>query len=203
MASSSALPRLGPAASECWISVDVETAGPHPGDYSLLAIGACRYDDPGQGFYLELAPVTDRATESALAVSGLKLDELTRTGTAPTDAMRAFADWLGDVVPAGRRPVFVGFNAGFDWMFVCDYFHRYLGHNPFGHSSIDIKSVALGSLGISWPETSLQSLSKRLLDGRSLSHDALQDARDQAALLRAIVLHHNEVACMTQQISPS
>jgi DNA polymerase III epsilon subunit-like protein len=203
VAPSPARPGLGPTASECWISVDVETAGPNPGGYSLLAIGACRYDDPEQAFYLELAPVNDRAEESALAISGLTLDELATTGTAPGAAMQAFADWLGAVVPTGSRPVFVGFNAGFDWMFVCDYFHRYLGHNPFGHSSIDIKSVAMGALGIDWPETSLRSLSKRLLDGRSLSHDALQDARDQAALLQAIILGHNQVACMTQQTSPS
>ena len=185
-------PRLGPTASECWISVDVETSGPNPGGYSLLSIGACRYDDPEQGFYIELVPVGDRAVPSAMAISGLQLDELTRTGTQPEAAMQAFADWVAKVAPAGRRPVFVGFNAGFDWMFVCDYFHRYLGHNPFGHACLDIKSVALGALGISWPETSLQRLSALVLDGRSLSHDALQDARDQAALLRALILDQNE-----------
>lgn len=183
--------RFGPTASECWISVDVETAGPHPSGYSLLAIGACRYDDPGSGFYRELAPVTSDAEASALAISGLHLDDLARTGVAPEVAMRAFAEWLEEIVPAGRRPVFVGFNAGFDWMFVCDYFHRYLGHNPFGHAAIDIKSVAMGALGTTWPETSLRALSARLLDGRTLSHDALQDARDQAALLRALILGHN------------
>ncbi len=185
-------PRLGPTASECWISVDVETSGPNPGGYSLLSIGACRYDDPEQGFYIELVPVGDRAVPSAMAISGRLVDELTRTGSLPDAAMQAFADWVAKVAPAGRRPVFVGFNAGFDWMFVCDYFHRYLGHNPFGHACLDIKSVALGALGISWPETSLQRLSALVLDGRSLSHDALQDARDQAALLRALILDQNE-----------
>ena len=194
---------IGPATSECWISVDVETAGPHPSEYSLLSIGACLYDDPQQGFYIELAPVDDHAEASALAVSGLKMDELARTGTPPAAAMQAFADWLIEVVPAGRRPIFVGFNAGFDWMFVCDYFHRFLGRNPFGHASIDTKSVAMGVLGIRWHQTSLQALSNRLLDGRSLSHDALQDARDQADLLRAVILRHNEAACMTLQKSPS
>ncbi len=192
MAPAPAESRLGPTPSECWISVDVETSGPNPGGYSLLSIGACRYDDPEQGFYVELVPVHDRAVPSALAVSGLQLDELTRTGAQPEAAMQAFADWVAAVVPAGRRPVFVGFNAGFDWMFVCDYFHRYLGHNPFGHAALDIKSVALGALRVSWPETSLQRLSALVLDGRSLSHDALQDARDQAALLRALILDQNE-----------
>lgn len=194
---------LGPSPTECWISVDVETAGPHPSGYSLLSIGACCYDDPAIGFYVELSPVGDHSDASALAISGLDPDELTRTGTEPAAAMRAFADWLVEVVPEGSRPLFVGFNAGFDWMFVCDYFHRYLGHNPFGHASIDIKSLAMGALGVSWRETSLKVLSARLLDGRLLDHDALHDARDQAALLRAVILSHNEAACTTQQKSPS
>ncbi len=30
---------------EAYISVDVETSGPNPGDYDLLSIGACRVDD--------------------------------------------------------------------------------------------------------------------------------------------------------------
>ncbi len=203
MTTSPAEPPAGPTPSECWISVDVETAGPNPGSYSLLAIGACRYDDPTIGFSIRLVPVHDRAEASAVAVSGLDLAELSRSGTEPAAAMQAFADWLEEVVPSGTRPVFVGFNAGFDWMFVCDYFHRYLGRNPFGHASIDIKSVALGALGIPWPQTSLRSLSARLLDGRLLTHDALQDARDQATLLRTVLLGHNVGPCTTQQRSPS
>jgi hypothetical protein len=36
------------------VSVDVETSGPAPGRYSLLAIGACLVDNPGHSFYVEL-----------------------------------------------------------------------------------------------------------------------------------------------------
>jgi ribonuclease T len=35
---------------EVFISVDVETAGPIPGEYSLLSIGACRVDDDTEAF---------------------------------------------------------------------------------------------------------------------------------------------------------
>ncbi len=31
---------------------------------------------------------------------------------------------------------FVAFNASFDWMFVKDYFHRFLGRNTFGHADV-------------------------------------------------------------------
>ena len=34
---------------DLFVSVDVETAGPIPGEYSLLAIGACLVDAPEKG----------------------------------------------------------------------------------------------------------------------------------------------------------
>ncbi len=89
-------------------------------------------------------------------------------------------------VPTDSLPVFVGFNAPFDWMFIDDYFQRLLGRNPFGHTAIDIKSYGLGVLGGTWSQTSMRHLSPRFLDGRKLAHNALGDAQDQAELFRAI-----------------
>jgi hypothetical protein len=37
--------------------------------------------------------------------------------------------------PATHKAIFVAFNAPFDWMYINEYFQRYLGENPFGHSS--------------------------------------------------------------------
>lgn len=176
----------GDAPLEVLISVDVETAGPSPSGHALLAIGACVVDEPEAGFYVELQPDRDGVVPSALEVGGFTLEGLARTGTEPGAAMRAFADWLDAVTPAGYVPVFVGFNAGFDWMFVADYFERYLGANPFGHSALDIKSFAMGALGGTWRDTSMKRLAPLFLSGRQLSHNALEDARDQAELYRAI-----------------
>jgi len=40
--------------------------------------------------------------------------------------MNKFCDWLKEVRGA-RKPVFVGFNASFDWSFVNWYFVKFLG----------------------------------------------------------------------------
>lgn len=172
---------------ETFISVDVETAGPNPSDYSMLSIGACLVDDPDQGFYVELVPLSPAITTEALSIGGLTIEHLEENGVEAAAAMARFDEWIVSVVPTGDYPVFVGFNAAFDWMFVCDYFERFLGRNPFGHSALDIKSLYLGMAGGSWAETSLRFLSPRYLQGRKLSHNALGDARDQAALYSAIV----------------
>ncbi|HEX5086268.1 MAG TPA: 3'-5' exonuclease [Nocardioides sp.] len=171
---------------ECFISVDVETGGATPGDYALLAIGACLVDDPETTFYVELRPEDKRITVEALEVSKLSVDILKTMGEPPDSAMKHFAGWVADVVPAGGRPVFVGFNAPFDWMFVADYFERYVGRNPFGYTAIDIKAFAMGRLGSTWAETSMSVLGPKYLSGRPLAHHALSDAQDQAALFRAL-----------------
>ena len=170
-------------AHETYISVDVETAGPNPSDFSLLSIGACTLDDRPHTFYVELAPVNDRATAEALAISGLSLETLKEHGLPPAEAMGRLAGWLGRVVPANAQPVFAAFNAPFDWMFVNDYFHRFLGYNPFGHSALDIKTLYMGVTGAHWHETSMRHVAGATLDHPRLTHHALHDALDQARIL--------------------
>lgn len=173
--------------NETYISVDVETAGPNPANYSLLSIGACTVFEPLQTFYVELQPVHEAFSQEALQVSGLSMEELHAHGTPPQQAMQAFADWVSKITPPESRAVFVAFNAPFDWMFVNDYFHRYLGHNPFGHSAIDMKAFYMGLHGVSWGETGMDEVSEHLTGKVTLSHHALQDARDQAGLFRKML----------------
>ena len=176
------------APSETFISVDVESAGPYPGRYSLLSIGACVVKDPEQGIYLELKPINRESVDSSLQVSQLSLETLKKTGKKPADAMKQFADWLHKVAPSSKsRPVMVAFNAPYDWAFVDHYFQEYLGENPFGHAAIDIKAFYMGMIGCAWEETSMIYLSPRFLKGQQLPHNALADARLQADLFRKLL----------------
>jgi ribonuclease T len=172
---------------ECYISVDVETAGPDPHNYALLSIGACLADDIEKSFYVELRPTTMNATQEALAISGLSLETLAETGLSPKEAMRRFEDWLQDIACPGRQPIFVAFNAVFDWMFVNTYFHRYLGRNPFGHAGLDMKAFFMGLTGSHWRETAMRLVASRFDCEIELVHNALQDAQDQARLFQAML----------------
>jgi ribonuclease T len=171
---------------ETYISVDVETAGANPAKFAMISVGACLVDDPTTNFYIELQPDRDEVDEKALAISGLSMSTLAQEGVAPADAMATFEAWVTHVVPEGNVPIFVGFNAVFDWMFVDDYFQRYLGRNPFGHTALDIKAYSMGMLNSNWGATSLKVLSPKYLTGRPLAHNALADAQDQAELFRAL-----------------
>jgi ribonuclease T len=172
---------------ENFISVDIEAAGPIPSQYALLSIGACTFTQPRQTFYAELVPDKERAVPDAMQIHGLDMTRLTQEGLPPAEALRRFTDWLAEVVPPGRSPLMVAFNAPFDWMFINDYFIHYLGTNPFGHSAVDIKAVYLGASGQPWAETSGLHLHQRYHGGSKLTHNALEDAVAQAEIFEGIL----------------
>ena len=173
-----------------FISVDIEAAGPSPSSYAMLSIGACLIDPGTTGatdhFYAELQPDRDGVDERAMSVGAFTLDGLRASGIAPGEAMRQFADWVSSVTPPEHRAVMVGFNAPFDWMFVADYFERYLGRNPFGHSALDIKAYYMGVTGEPWSRTAMVHLAEHYGVTVDLTHNALDDARDQASLFRTV-----------------
>jgi ribonuclease T len=170
-----------------YISVDIEAAGPIPSQYALISIGACTLAHPRQTFYVELIPDKDLADPLSMQIHGLDLGRLKQEGLPPPEALQQLSDWLHEVVPTGEAPLMVAFNAPFDWMFIHDYFTRYLGYNPFGHSAVDIKAVYLGATGKSWQETSGAYLHQIYDGGSKLSHNALDDAIAQAVIFEGIL----------------
>jgi len=173
---------------ETLISVDIEASGPSPSKGSLLSIGACLVDDPSVGIYLELKPIRGHDWDPrAEQVHGLARARLEQDGLDPAAAMGRLADWL-DECCAGRQPIFVGFNAPFDWMFVADYFWRFVGRNPFGFSALDLKSYYMAREGVSrWEQTRRTHVDERLGIDPDHTHHALDDARGQARLAKVLL----------------
>jgi DNA polymerase III epsilon subunit-like protein len=171
---------------EIFVSVDIETSGPIPGEYSLLSIGACSVFDPEKGFACEVKPISDKFDPKALEVTGLSMLQLEKRGLQPEEAMNAFSDWLSFLAGADDLLVFVGFNAPFDWSFVNYYFHRFTGANPFGFTALDIKALYMGTTGCSWRDTRSSQIAEHLKPALVGTHDALQDARYQAEIFRLL-----------------
>ena len=86
-------------ATEFYVSVDVETSGPIPGEYSLLSIGACSVLQPRSSFYVELKPINDHVTEEAISIHRLSMERLAEGGEEPGEAISRFADWLAEQAP--------------------------------------------------------------------------------------------------------
>lgn len=169
--------------SEVFISVDVESSGPIPGDYSMLSLGACVVGSNGEGFYVEFKPLNDNAVPEAMNVTGFDLATLAEKGERPEAAMNKLAAWVKEVA-GDAKPVFVGFNAGFDWSFVNWYFMHFLKDNPFGFAALDIKSYYMGLTGCGWDETKSSRIRPEFQPAKAGDHNALNDARSQGEMFK-------------------
>ena len=129
---------------ETWISLDVETSGPAPPGRASCRSGRVSWTTPPaasscSGPYRDAGGATRRRPCTASP-----RDRLAAEGVDAAAAMERLAAWVEVAVPAGSIPVLVSFNAPFDWLFIADYCWRYLGHNPFGISAVDLKALFMG-----------------------------------------------------------
>ncbi len=171
---------------ERYFSVDIESSGPIPGRYSMLSLGACAVDEPSESFYTEFKPISKDFVPDAMRVSGLDLDQLEIDGRDPAEAMLAFMKWI-ETAADGKKPVFVGFNATYDWQFVNWYFETYCGRNPFGFGGVDIKSYFMGLTGSPWAASNSRKLPPEYQPDVPQTHNALDDAKAQASMFAKMV----------------
>lgn len=162
-----------------YIMVDIEADGPIPGDYSMVSIGAVallKGNNISEPFYAELKPISEYWIPQALAVSNITREK-TLLGRDPKEVMASFESWLKQY----DRPMFISDNNGFDWMFVCWYFHHFLGSNPFGYSSTNLGSLAKGL------ERNIKFNFKRLRKTKH-DHNPVNDAKGNLEAL----IHFNQ-----------
>ena len=172
--------------SEIYFSVDIESAGPIPGKYSMLSLGACIVGKSTDTFYVELKPISTAFVPAAMEVSGFDLKSLRKTGVHPAKAMKDFALWI-EASAGKKKSVFVGFNGCYDWQFVNWYFETFLGHNPFGFGGVDIKSYFMGMCGLPWAKTTSSQLPAQFQPDQAQTHNALDDARAQASIFKKLM----------------
>lgn len=176
---------------EILISVDLETGGPAPGLYPLLSIGACLVEDDTQLFYRELKPEpAGRYIPEAVQVgfpdrpAAETIARLKEEGVSPLRVAVELDRWVRDMA-AGGEPVFVGFNAAFDWAFIVYLFAEAGLDNPFGHAPFDVKAFWAGRAGVPFARTSKSKLPAELTEGLPPhSHRADEDAVRQALVLQ-------------------
>jgi len=179
---------------ETYISIDIESDGPAPGLYSMLALGAVAFGGDGTelgSWYAALEPLPGAAqhpdTMAWWATQPAAWEEVCSNRQPPAESTGDFVAWC-DRLPG--KLTAVAPPAAFDFAFVNWYCHRFPGRNPLGFSCLDIKSYAAGLArhpgyrGLS--EKKIRALAG--LDGVAspLSHVAVDDAREQGRLFMAL-----------------
>lgn len=186
---------------ELYISVDVETDGPIPGDCNMVSVGAsvCGLTSTTSGkgferivdgptFYQELKTEFkgDPTTQKWLGKQGFKVNDPLNS-YLPTDVMANFKEWVEAVSnDYGCRPVFVAYPLSFDWTFTHWYFEHFLGFrsDPFGFSNaLDIKTLFSAKSGRTLLDSTKKSMPNVVKDvSTAHTHNALDDAIGQGEL---------------------
>ncbi len=171
---------------EIYVSTDIETDGPIPGEYSMLSFGSAAY----------------LADKTLLATFTANLETLPEAGTdpktmqwwqtqpaawqacrtdlqSPQTAMTEYVSWLKQLP---GKCVFVGHPAGFDFTFIYWYLIKFAGESPFSFSALDIKTYAMAMLKKDYRKSVKRNMPKEWFDQLPHTHIALDDAIEQGAL---------------------
>lgn len=165
------------------IMIDVEATGAHPGQFSLLQIGAVVLSG-GNEFFTTVRPVRGKIFDpNAMKSIGLTEDDVADYGW-PGPSMDAFDIWLRAISAdnGGVRLTAWSDNPAFDWQFINCYFHQYLDGNRLGFSMRRIGDLWAGHTGNPRDHTGW----KKLRDTKH-NHNALDDARGNAEALNKIL----------------
>lgn len=172
--------------AEIYVSTDVEADGPIPGPNSLLSFGSAAYraDKTLASTFsanLETLPGAVGAPDTMAwwqtqpeAWAACRKDP-----QPPQTAMRNYLTWLKELP---GKPVFVGYPAAYDFLFVYWYLIRFTGESPFSHSALDIKTYAMAMLRRGYRDSTKRNMPKHWFDKLPHTHRALDDAIEQGAL---------------------
>lgn len=175
--------------SEIYISTDIESDGPIPGPNSMLSFGAAAFViENGRSKLLSTFSANLKTLEGASGDPETMKWWATQTEAwkacrenqqPPEAAMRKFVGWLKGL---SGRVVFVGYPAGYDFLFIYWYLIRFAGESPFSFSAIDIKTYAMAMLRIPYRESTKRNMPKRWFGKSRHTHVALDDAIEQGEM---------------------
>jgi hypothetical protein len=171
---------------EVYVSTDVEADGPIPGPHSMLSFGSA-------AFLADKTPVgTFAANLETLpgAAGDPKTMDWWRTQpeawaacrTNPRDPVAVMPEYAAWLKRLPGKPVFVGYPAAYDFLFVYWYLIRFAGESPFSHSALDIKTYAMCLLGTEYRASTKRNMPAAWFGDVPHTHVALDDAKGQGVL---------------------
>jgi len=183
--------------TEIYVSTDVEADGPIPGPYSMLSFGSAAFLPDKtmiSTFTVNLETLPGGAQDPGTMAWWLKQKaawEACRMNLeTPEVGMKNYVAWLKQLP---GKPVFVGYPAGFDFMFIYWYLIKFAGESPFSFSALDIKTYAMAILKTPFRKTVKKEMPKEWFSENKHSHIALDDAIEQGVLFCNMLKFHMDI----------
>lgn len=177
--------------AEVYVSTDIEADGPIPGPHSMLSIGSAAYTADGAlvatfTANLEELPGAIAHPDTAAWWAGQPeaWAAARRDPQSPHLVMRDYDSWVRQLP---GKPIFVGYPAGYDFMFVYWYLLMFVGTSPFARSALDTRSYAMAVLGTTYGEVGRENLPSQWRGTVSHTHVALDDAVEQGEIFCRIL----------------
>lgn len=173
--------------TEIYVSTDIEADGPIPGPHSMLSFASVAYraDKTRVATYTANLEALPGAAPHPKTVEWWRQfpqawEASRRDARPPEVVMPEYLAWLQQL---SGRPVFLGWPASWDFMWIYWYLVRFTGERPFRENALDIRSYAMGMRKSEFRHTSRTYLPKRWFDADlAHTHVALDDALEQGAL---------------------
>jgi hypothetical protein len=179
---------------EIYVSTDIETDGPVPGINSMLSFASAVFTADKKilsTFTANLETLPEASADAATmewwatkpeAWQACRLDL-----QSPVQVMPRYVEWLKGLP---GRPVFVGYPAAFDFMYITYYLYRFAGESPFQYFALDIKSYVMAVLKMKFLDVSKSNMPPAWFDELPYTHVALDDAISQGALFCNILAYN-------------
>ena len=171
---------------EIYVSTDIETDGPTPGLNSMLSFGSAAFLADKtllRTFSANLERLADASADPVTMAwwetQPLAWEACHINPRPPVIVMPEYLAWLKELP---GDPVFVGYPAAFDFMFITYYLRRFAGESPFSYFALDIKTYAMAMMKRGFYEIHKASMPARWFDDLPYTHIALDDAISQGAL---------------------
>jgi len=175
--------------NEIYVSTDIESDGPIPGPNSMLSFGSAAFAiEDGKGKLVSTFSANmdtldgatgDPATMKWWSTQPEAWKACRKDTLAPVVAMRRYAAWLNGLP---GKVVFIGYPAGYDFMFIYWYLIKFTGKSPFSFSAVDVKTYAMAMLKLPYRESTKRAMPKRWFSQSHHTHVALDDAIEQGEL---------------------
>lgn len=182
-------------AGEIFVSTDIEADGPIPGPHSMLSFGSTAFAPDGTPlgtFSVNLDTLPGAAPHPATSAWWAQFPDAwqacRQNPRPPAEAMHAYLGWLRQLPGS---PVFLGWPATWDFMWIYWYLIKFTGERPFAENGLDLRSYAMGMRGGSFRQTRRAYLPQRWFDpALPHTHVALDDAKEQGKVFLNM-LHEN------------